>query len=300
MKYAAVLTAIFGVCSMVNLKATTAFDLIIGFTQEGKNTSGNDLYVDIGPVNPYPGQPGLLNGETWNLGSSLSAQGFNLGGTNTIWGIVGDAGTADGANPETLWVTTAGFVPPKISGPTYFSSVDVPLKSIEVAFGDDGQSTWSNPGNTATPSSSAYNSWNEEAINGTLGSQFINIYGISPVVVGTNSVSTLWQVYDTNSTPTTVGTFKLSAGGVLTFNTISTATPPAPRIVNITRVGNTSTIFFTTTNGSFTYSLHFTNVFTGPLTNWPASSTTVTGNGLTNSLTDTTSTTNRFYYIGVH
>jgi hypothetical protein len=39
---------------------------------------------------------------------------------------------------------------------------------------------------------------------------------------------------------------------------------------------------------------------TAPITNWTASPTTLTGNGNTNSLTDTSTDANRFYRIGVH
>jgi hypothetical protein len=100
-----------------------------------------------------------------------------------------------------------------------------------------------------------------------------------------------------------VGYFTLNPNGTMTFTRASTvvAQPPAPKIVSVSRSGTTSTIFFTTTNGTFTYSLYYTNStgLAAPVTNWPASPTTLTGNGLTNSLTDTTTDTNRFYRIGV-
>ncbi len=90
----------------------------------------------------------------------------------------------------------------------------------------------------------------------------------------------------------------------MTYKTNSVVViPPAPKIVSIVRTGGISTISFTTTNGTFTYTLYYTNSagLTAPLTNWAASTTTLVGNGNTNSLSDTTAaTTNRFYRIGVH
>jgi hypothetical protein len=98
-----------------------------------------------------------------------------------------------------------------------------------------------------------------------------------------------------------VGYFTLNPSGTMTFTRASAAPPPKPLIVSITHSGSTSTIFFTTTNGP-TYTLYFTNS-TGlatSVTNWPSSPTTLVGNGLTNSLSDTTTDTNRFYRIGAH
>jgi hypothetical protein len=88
---------------------------------------------------------------------------------------------------------------------------------------------------------------------------------------------------------------------VLTFTTLS-ANPPTPKIVAFNRSGTTDSIYFTTTNGSFTYTLYYTNAsgLTAPVTNWIASPTTVVGNGNTNVLTDTSTDANRFYRIGVH
>jgi hypothetical protein len=100
-----------------------------------------------------------------------------------------------------------------------------------------------------------------------------------------------------------LGYFILNSTGTMTFYRAAAALapPPAPRIVSITRSANLSTIFFTTTNGTYTYTLYYTNSagLTSSVSNWPTSPTTVIGNGNTNSLTDTTTATNRFYQIGV-
>jgi len=103
-----------------------------------------------------------------------------------------------------------------------------------------------------------------------------------------------------------VGYFTFNPSGSLTFTRGSGAVvqnpPPPPQIVSITRVGNLSTVYFTTTNGSYSYGLNYTSSSGLPTPNssWTASPNTVTGNGLTNSLTDTTTDPNRFYRVTVH
>jgi hypothetical protein len=125
-------------------------------------------------------------------------------------------------------------------------------------------------------------------------------------------VSDLYQVvpsdyvdpYNSSTQAYYVGYFTLNPSGTMTFTRASAivAQPPVPRIVSITRSGSNSTVFFTTTNATFTYTLYYTNSagLTTSVTNWPASPTTLIGNGNTNSLSDTTTDTNRFYRIGVH
>jgi hypothetical protein len=100
-----------------------------------------------------------------------------------------------------------------------------------------------------------------------------------------------------------VGFFKFNPDGTMTFTRASTnsAAPPAPQIVSAVRSGSTSTIYFTTTNGA-TYTLYYTNAagLKTPASTWPASPSTVVGNGGTNSLSDMTTDPIRFYRVGAH
>jgi hypothetical protein len=103
-----------------------------------------------------------------------------------------------------------------------------------------------------------------------------------------------------------VGYFTLNPGGTMTFTRGSSVLvpnpPPPPQIVAITRLGNTSTVFFTTTNGTYTYGLSYTNA-TGlntSVANWPSAAMTIIGNGATNQLTDTTTDPSRIYRVSVH
>jgi hypothetical protein len=305
--YKAALVVAFGLATIISSKASSGWDLIAGFTQQGGNSSGNDFLIDIGSFyNWGSGASVLYNGETWNLSSELTAQGFNLANAQFQWGVIGDANSADtGNSTEITYTTTSGFIPDEINGSAGFTQIQTPINTILGDFGDDGVSTFTSPGQHVNTAASGAASWNNEmASSGTTTTLYHNAYGFNPDVTGTGSPASIWVVFDNNSSPTNLGTFTLSSGGVLTFNIVST-TPPRPRIVNVTHVGNTSTIYFTTTNG-FTYTLHFTNTIgllnEAAISNWPALSTTVTGNDLTNSLTDTTTstTTNRFYAITVH
>jgi hypothetical protein len=100
-----------------------------------------------------------------------------------------------------------------------------------------------------------------------------------------------------------VGYFELTSAGALTFTREAAAAPvpPAPQIVQLVRSGSSSTVYFTTTNGP-TYTLYYTNStgLSAPVSTWPASATTVVGNGNTNSISDTTSDPARFYRVGAH
>jgi hypothetical protein len=108
----------------------------------------------------------------------------------------------------------------------------------------------------------------------------------------------------TNGLAYYVGYFRLNSNGTMTFTrdiASSQSLPPPPPFLSIRRVGNTSTISFGTTNGA-TYTLYYTNAagLTQPVANWPASVTTITGDGNTNSFTDSSSDPMRIYRVGGH
>jgi hypothetical protein len=94
-----------------------------------------------------------------------------------------------------------------------------------------------------------------------------------------------------------LGYFELSTNGVMTYTAYPSPTVVAPTIISFTRTGSTSTVTFTTGN-SGTYTLRGTNSLTSgtPSTNWP-SVTSVAGDGSNHSLSDITTSTNKFYII---
>lgn len=100
-----------------------------------------------------------------------------------------------------------------------------------------------------------------------------------------------------------VGYFLLNPDGTMTFTRASSVTPPpppaAPTLVSVSRLADTSTIYFTTTNGA-TYTLYYTNAagLGTPVSAWPTAAATVTGDGTVKSLTDTTGDGERYYAVG--
>jgi len=106
-----------------------------------------------------------------------------------------------------------------------------------------------------------------------------------------------WSVAPTTTYPNPppdhlVGTFTISASGVLTF----VAGPRASTIYSVDRTGTTSTVQFTTTVGN-TYSLAYTNTLGGAVATWPVDATTVVGNGRINTINHNSSDGAEFYKI---
>jgi len=262
--------------------ATYNNDLIVGFSTQ----SGTDTLYDLGA------ESSLTNGETWNLGSLLTS--YDL--STVDWGVI-----ASVSSSHTQYLTYnpglgAVTAPPPVPAFGAWNAINTAVKTI---YNDNFVTAGA--GNSATVLSSLAYSWNVETINPTLGTDYLNEEGgANPNEVGETTVGFFAQP-DNGTTPPQVGNFSLNSSGVVTFNTLSVA-PPVPKIVSLVRSGSTDSIYFTTTNGSFTYTLYYTNAagLTAPITNWTASPTTLTGNGNTNSLTDTSTDANRFYRIGVH
>ena len=112
----------------------------------------------------------------------------------------------------------------------------------------------------------------------------------------------------THSTGTTayhVGYFQLNPDGTMIFTRATTNTvavpPPPPTVKSATRIGNVTTISFTTTNGA-TYALYYANPsgLDAPTSSWSVLPSTVTGDGTVKSLKDTTTDSARFYRVGAH
>jgi hypothetical protein len=262
--------------------ATYNNDLIVGFSTQ----SGTDTLYDLGTV------ASITNGETWNLGSLLTS--YDLSAVD--WGVIASVSSSHTQyltyNPGSGAVTA----PPPIAAFGAWNTINTAVKTIY-----NNSFVTAGAGNSATVSSSQPYSWNVETINPTLGTDYLNEEGgASPNAVGETTVGFFAQP-DNGTTPPQIGNFSLNPSGVVTFNTLSAA-PPVPKIVSLVRSGSTDSIYFTTTSGSFTYTLYYTNAagLTAPITNWTSSPTTLIGNGNTNSLSDTSTDANRFYRIGVH
>jgi hypothetical protein len=256
----------------------TAGDLLAGFTVG----SGNDLIVNLGPAGTA-----LVDGNSWNLSALLA--GFNSGVLDgTSWGVVGVSNS-----PNRVLSTCLG-TPSSVAALGTFNTVKTSLTSLGADLvGSTG---------SGTPAASSASSWYNGTVVPNSGS-FRAVYD-NPNTQASGAATINFFSAVQSSSVSQIGTFTLSAAGVLTFNTNSAVVPvpPPPHIVNITRVGTLSTVFFTTTNGSYTYGLSYTNTagINTPISTWPTNSTTVIGNGSTLSIPDTTTDSTRIYRVGVH
>ena len=268
-----------GLTALSNRAATpyTDGELILGFTAE----IGNDFEYNLGAATA------ITNGQSWNLSTQLAS--FDL--TTVKWGVVGSDGTTD-----TAWCTKATSLPPTLTA-TRWNNQDLSIRSIYALFLNPGA------GQSATPAFTLANSWDQQTEAGTLSTSYKKRY-IDPNVIGSTANNFYRSDVDSGGTPILQGTFTLAPNGVVTFatNSIAALVPP-PKIVLLTRTSTSSTIYFSTTNNAaLTYRLYYTNAsgLTAPLSNWTVSATSVVGNGLTNSITDTSADPNRFYRVGVH
>ncbi len=211
--------AALGLAMVPTVKATSGYDLLVGFT----SGSGTDFLMDIGPTAQYytPVTP-IYYGETWDLTSALTSAGLNSSVSSLQWGVIGDASSsADGASVSTDWVTTGGATPQGIPNSGQFGNIDISINSIEEnVFGGGTPGYLSYQGQPATVAVGNQNSWDSQTVSGSLTSQYHNAY-LNPNVTGLTS-DTLWQVPQGGSADA-LGNFTLSDNSgddVLTYSAV--------------------------------------------------------------------------------
>jgi hypothetical protein len=251
--------------------ATYNGDLLVGFT----DSVSSDLIYDLGAASS------ITNGQQWNLSSLLTS--FNLAGVN--WGVVGTARVSSG---PTSWITTTGISPLPVLSNALWVRINNAIMAMYSSFASAGA------GQNVRISPLDDNSWNQQAINGTLTTQYHNVYQ-DPDVLGTNCAS-FYSAISSNLPPAFLGSFCLSPSGILTF-TVPSAGPPQPTL-QIARTGNTSTIAFYGTN-NVTYTLYYTNNsgLSTPTASWPSLPGTISGNNSTTNFTDASADPDRFYRV---
>ena len=264
-----------------------AGDAIVGFT----TGNGNELIANLGLISS------LTNGEQWNLNTLLGTGSGNAGFpglTNLTWGVIGITGgkyySTDLNNPT----ATGNAAAANYLKSMFQSNINYPITSLGYSI-DPASDTLSWYNNVVTANSSAA----EAPYSLLLGSPDTTTPTSGSFTFAQDSAT--WYISGSTGGATT-NFFAFNSSGILMFsNTVTSSGPPAPKIVAVKRTGTTSTIYFTTAN-SFTYALYYTNAagLMAPVTNWPALPTTLTGNGLTNNLSDTTADTTRFYKVGAH
>lgn len=92
-----------------------------------------------------------------------------------------------------------------------------------------------------------------------------------------------------------LGYFELKPNGSLTFNT-TVPPPPAPVITSVVRIGNVTTVSFTTVANA-TYRLRTAGAPGASVSTWTTGGTSVSGNGSVQTLQDTSSADARFFAV---
>jgi len=314
-------------------------DLLLGFRKTG-GSQAYEVVVNIGQATTYTGLAAgsSLSVPNFTL-SQLTPDSFS-DLNNLNWSVFGYALTnksiqLPGYVNYTLWLTVPR-ANPSVQGPTpnrldYISQANVAveinsigsnaryLSSVSAAGQDNTakfvRESTAYPDNILTKfissssdatASTFQDTWYQNVEITTpasfSGSVISDFYEIRPTVDALGNPVTDPHTGQTSGPAYYLGYFQFNSNGTMTFTRASaTRPPPPPPVLTISRSSTTSTIYFGTTNGA-TYKLYFTNAsgLGTPVSNWPSSPTTLTGNGSTQSLTDTTTDPIRFYKVGAH
>jgi hypothetical protein len=310
-------------------------DMVAGFRKTGANQGSYELVVKLGSIANFLAMPAGTSTPINNYSASQLSAAFS-DYNNLQWSVSGMVSGGpgfywSGFYQSTIWytlprpaaitqtvplarqsVTTQGTTKGKISG---FIGGANTLSSSQGSTNVNNNSVLVRE-KIASANSYDYaffvqNSPQNPVLGDFSGTMPATVENTTPASFSSPVISDLYQsVPQLYADPTTgtnnglayyVGYFTLNPDGTMTFTRASavTAPPPAPTITAITRTGDTANISFTTTSGSFTYSLYYTNSagLTASTTNWPHS-TSVIGDGSVKTLSDTTTDANRFYRIG--
>jgi hypothetical protein len=270
-------------------------DLLLIF----RATGHNNIEYDLGSVSNLLGHP---NGYTTNItgwDSSLITTEFGTGlsGVKVIL-----AATTSSANATpTAWISS---IDPNISaynigGSAWTANLHGTINSIGVR----PENPFDVPAAVANPTNAYIIGPFDPQLGGASydyivsGGNFNSIatwagkapFSTVPVEQTIPGSFDFWAVQTTSIYPNSppdklIGTFTITTNGVLTF----VAGPRTPSISGVTRSGNVSSIQFTTTVGN-TYSVAYTNQLGAATATWPVDTTTLIGDGKTDTLNHTNS-----------
>jgi len=317
--------------------AYTNNDLLLGFRKTGSFKESYEVVVNIGKATNYAqASAGTSFGVPNFTLSQLTTNSFaNLNHLN--WSVFGFSKTnlsnvLPGYVNNTLWLTVPRSNPAIQTGPPtrliYASqnTVGTQIATIELNAAYLSSQTASNEYNTARyirepvndPSaltafmadvnsdtnSTLQGSWNQNNLEISTPASFTtcivsDLYEVRPQ---TDSVGR--PVTDPHTGQTTgpayyVGYFQFCPDGTMTFFRASGSTPPPPPQLTVTRNGTTNYISFPSANGAV-YTLYYTNSsgLTRPVSTWPNSPSTITGDGFVKTFTNGPGDAERFYRVG--
>ena len=282
----------------------TANDLYLGFSQ---SSATSDYIIDLG----QPTALGLGGSSVMDISGDFSLATFNsvfTGGANGVNMAIIGGNNAPVFGVFATQVRSGGSGDPAVAG----SSITATHSTSQMS---GGAASITAIGALAggLPTAGNYlldpNKTYTAAVATGVQNNFIGKTGVIPF--GTFDISSILYLdlyHATVSSPYTyLGyfTFDLSTSSPkFTFTpsgAASSAVPPPPPYLLLGRSGSVTTISFGTTNGA-TYNLHYTNSagVSAPVSTWSVLPSTITGDGSTNSFTDSTTDTDRVYRVGAH
>jgi hypothetical protein len=320
--------------------AYTNNDLLLGFRKTGSFKESYEVVVNIGKATTYsqasdgtsfgvpnftlsqltPGSFGSLNHLNWSV--------FGFSKTNL-------SNVLPGYVNNTLWLTVPRSNPAIQTPPPYrliYTSQNSVSSQI-VAIGNNAaylsSQTTSNQYNTARyirepvndpadlsasiadvnsdTNSTLQSSWSQNNIENSTPASFItciisDLYEVRPQTDAVGHPVTDPHTGLTSGPAYYVGYFQFCPDGTLTFFRASATTPPPPApLLTVTRDGTTNYISFPSANGAV-YTLYYTNN-TGliqPISTWPTSPATITGDGSVKTFTNSPGDAERYYRVGAH
>jgi len=190
-------------------QAQTAYnnDLLVGFT----TGTGTDTIYDLGR------QASLVNGQTWNLATVLSA--YNV--TNVQWGVIGSIPVSTTTSSKLVFATAgvSGTPPSLTSGLNQFNGINgTTLTSIYQFMPAQGAGNYFT--NSATGDPQSWFNWT--SVNGLLdGSSFIGAYHGYDVNVTGLVATGFYKAAADKSATVQLGTFTLNSSKILTYNVLT-------------------------------------------------------------------------------
>lgn len=272
----------------------TNTDLLLIFRQDGFN----DVEFNLGSVSNYNGLAAgtIVTVTNWSLNAVLTNYNNSLAGAKFILLACTEPSPIAGRR---TWLTDAE---PNSTPTDTFSTIIASELSIINKVGSDAAAITGNSGTqTLVTDPSTAGSYTADVSNG--GQVDVSTLGGSSAFVVEQTVpgASRFFMLKSGSSPfpaaLQVGTFSIDANGVLTFTAGALAPLVRPSITGVSRSGTTTTVAFTTTTNGFNYRLRFSNTLGTSITNWTILAPSILGNGLTNSLQDTTAVPNRFYGV---
>jgi len=312
-------------------------DLLIGFRKTGAFQETFEVVVNVGKaINYVQASAGTSFGVPNFTLSQLTPGSFaNLNHLN--WSVIGFSKTnltqvLPGYPNNVLWLTVPRSNPAVQTAPPFRVNYSANLgaatqiNSIGVNGAFLSSQTASNQFNTASyirePVNDARNltafmGGSSSSSDSTLDDNWLqnNLENSTPASFSSCIVSDLYEarpttdalghpVTDPHTGQTTgpayyVGYFQFCPDGTMTFFRASGSTPPPPPQLTLTRTGTTNLISFPSANGAV-YTLYYTNNagLTRPLSTWPTSPTTITGDGSVKTFTNSPGDAERFYRLG--